>query len=69
MKDGVILINCARGGLTDIDALVDGVESEKIGALGMDTVEGEEGIVHEDRRTDIISTATGFIFISFAMSS
>ena len=40
MKDGVILINCARGGLTDINALVDGIESEKIGALGMDTVDG-----------------------------
>lgn len=60
MKDGVILINCARGGLTDIDALVDGVESEKIGAIGMDTVKGEEGIVHEDIRTDIISNRNWF---------
>ena len=65
MKDGVILINCARGGLTDIDALVDGVESEKIGALGMDTVEGEEGIVHEDRRTDIISNRNWFYLHQF----
>ena len=65
MKQGVILINCARGGLTDIDALVDGVESEKIGALGMDTVEGEEGIVHEDRRTDIISNRNWFYLHQF----
>ena len=64
-EDGVILINCARGGLTDIDALVDGVESEKIGALGMDTVEGEEGIVHEDRRTDIISNRNWFYLHQF----
>ncbi len=30
MKDGVILINCARGGLTDIDALVDGVNQRRL---------------------------------------
>ena len=65
MKDGVILINCARGELTDINALVDGIESEKIGALGMDTVEGEEGIVHEDRRTDIISHRNWFYLHQF----
>ncbi len=65
MKDGVILINCARGGLTDINALVDGVESEKIGALGMDTMEGEEGIVHEDRRTDIIPNRNWFYLHQF----
>lgn len=43
----------------------DGVESEKIGALGMDTVEGEEGIVHEDRRTDIISNRNWFYLHQF----
>lgn len=65
MKDGVILINCARGELTDINALVEGIESQKIGALGMDTVEGEEGIVHEDRRTDIISNRNWFYLHQF----
>ena len=65
MKDGVILINCARGELTDINALVDGIETEKIGALGMDTVEGEEGIVHADRRTDIISNRNWFYLHQF----
>jgi len=53
MKDGVVLINCARGGLMDMSALIEGIESEKIGALGLDTVENEEGIVHLDRRNDI----------------
>ena len=57
MKNGVILINCARGGLTDIDALIEGIETEKIGALGMDTVEGEEGIVHGDHRTCLLYTS------------
>lgn len=55
MKDGVILINCARGELADVKALVHGIESTKIGALGLDVVEGEEGITHVDHRIDIIS--------------
>ena len=55
MKKGVILINCARGALADLDALIEGIESEKIGALGLDVVEGEEGITHVDHRIDIIS--------------
>lgn len=55
MKEGVILINCARGGLADLDALIRGIESEKIGALGLDTVDGEEGITHVDHRVDILS--------------
>ncbi len=55
MKDDVIIINCARGGLVDIEALIKGIESCKIGALGLDVVEGEEGITHIDHRTNIIS--------------
>lgn len=65
MKDGVILINCSRGELMDIDALVEGVESQKIGALGMDTSEGEEGIVHEDHRVDILSNRNWFYLHQF----
>lgn len=55
MKDGVVLINCARGELMDIQTLIDGIESGKIGALGLDVVEGENGITHEDHRIDILS--------------
>ena len=55
MKDGVVLINCARGDLMDINALIHGIETEKIGALGLDVLESEEGIVHKDRKTDIFS--------------
>lgn len=54
MKDGVVLINTARGALADIHALTKGIETGKIGALGMDVLENEEGIYHNDRRTDII---------------
>ena len=55
MKDGVVIINCARGALADVQALIEGIESEKIGALGIDCIEQEENIVHRDRRTDIFS--------------
>lgn len=55
MKDGVILVNCARGELMDIDSLIDGIEAKKIGALALDVIEGEDGIYHEDKRSDIIS--------------
>lgn len=65
MKDGVILINCSRGELMDLDALVEGVESRKIGALGMDTSEGEEGIVHEDHRVDILPNRNWFYLHQF----
>lgn len=54
MKEGVILINTARGELMDIEALTEGIESQKIGALGLDVFEKEEGIYHADRKTDIL---------------
>ena len=42
MKDGVILINAARGSLFDNTAILNGVKSGKIGGLGIDVIEGEE---------------------------
>lgn len=55
MKDGVVIVNCARGELADSDALIAGIESGKIGALGLDVVEDERGITHVDHRVDILS--------------
>ncbi len=55
MKDGVILINCARGALMQTDALIAGIEQQKIGALGLDCLEDEEGIYHCNRRDEIFS--------------
>lgn len=55
MKDGVVLINCARGELMDIEDMIKGIETQKIGALGLDVIENEEGIYHKDRRSDIIA--------------
>ncbi len=65
MKDGVVLINCARGGLCNIESLITGIETEKIGALGMDTVEGEEDIIHADHRIDILANRNWFYLHQF----
>lgn len=54
MKDGVILINTARGELFDLKTLIEGIESKKIGGLAMDVFEGEDGIYHENRVVDIL---------------
>lgn len=55
MKDGVVIVNCARGALMDIDSLIRNIENEKIGALGLDCIEHEEGIIHQNLKTNIIS--------------
>lgn len=54
MRDGVVLINTARGGLIDSSALIDGLESGKVGAAGLDVVEKEFGMYYYDRKSDIL---------------
>jgi len=44
MKDGVILINCARGGLYNEKALYDGLKSGKIAMAGIDVFNKEPAI-------------------------
>jgi D-3-phosphoglycerate dehydrogenase len=46
MKDGVILINCARGGLYEEDALLEGLESGKIAMAGIDVFNEEPATSH-----------------------
>lgn len=55
MKDGVILINAARGMLIDTDALIKALETKKVGFAALDTVEEENGLYYLNREGDIIS--------------
>ena len=51
MKDGVRIINTARGGLIDSNALIKGLESGKIGGVGLDCVENEFNLYYYDLRS------------------
>jgi len=46
MKDGVILINCARGGLYNEQALLEGLKSGKIAMAGIDVFDKEPATDH-----------------------
>ncbi|MDY0402096.1 phosphoglycerate dehydrogenase [Sulfurovum sp.] len=46
MKEGVILINCARGGLYDEEALLEGLKSGKIAMAGIDVFNKEPATDH-----------------------
>lgn len=65
MQDGVVLINTARGGLIDTKALIDGLESCKIGAAGLDVIEDEFGMYYFDRKSDILSKRDLYILRGF----
>lgn len=54
MKKGVVIVNTARGELMNIKDLIDGIESEKIGALALDVFQNEDEIYHHNFSTDII---------------
>lgn len=53
MKDGVIIINTARGSVIDTEAVIAKLKNEKIGALGIDVYENEKGIFFNDHSQEI----------------
>lgn len=50
MKDGVVIVNTARGGIIDSYALVEAVESGKVGYALLDVVEDEKKMYYSDYR-------------------
>ena len=54
MKPGVMLINTSRGALIDTAAVIQGLKSQKIGALGLDVYEQESHLFFEDLSNQII---------------
>lgn len=55
MKDGVKIVNTARGELINTDDLIDGLKSGKIAGAGLDVIENELGIFHNDCRLKTIN--------------
>src|SRR6185436_11433461 len=57
MRDGVRIINAARGELIDLDALVDGLESGKVGGAALDVFPQEPFTGHPIlERDDVVVT-------------
>lgn len=54
MKDGVVIVNTARGALMDSEAVIDGLKSGKIGGLATDVYEHEVGIFHNNHTNSIL---------------
>ena len=65
MKEGVVIVNTARGGLIDTKALIEGIESGKISAAGLDVIEDEFGMYYYDRKSDILSKRDLYILRGF----
>jgi D-lactate dehydrogenase len=55
MKPGAMLINTSRGALVDTVAVIGGLKSGHLGALGLDVYEEEEELFFEDLSDRVIS--------------
>lgn len=54
MKDGVMIINVARGAICKTEDIIEGLKKGKIGYFGMDVYEHEQGLFFEDHSSDIV---------------
>lgn len=63
MKPGVVIINCARGALIDTRALIDGIESGRVGSVGVDCFEGEDDVIRVDHNYNSRVTNHDYIIL------
>jgi D-specific alpha-keto acid dehydrogenase len=56
MKHGAFIINTGRGSLIHTEALIEALESGKLGGCALDVLEGEEGIFYFDCRKKTIES-------------
>ena len=66
MKDGVFLINTARGSLINTDDFIEAVESKKIGGAALDVIENEAGLYYNDLKGKILCNKHLAILNSFS---
>lgn len=65
MKDGVIIVNTARGLIIDTKALLDSLKSGKIGFAALDTFEGETGLYYLNKETERLDNDNMALLKSF----
>lgn len=58
MKNGVMLINTARGGIVHTQSVINGLKSGKIGSFGMDVYENEKGLFFYDFSHSVLADDT-----------
>lgn len=54
VKPGVMLVNTSRGALIDVEAVIEGLKSGRVGYLAMDVYEQEADLFFEDLSNEII---------------
>lgn len=54
MKKNVMIVNTSRGKLIDTSAVINGLKNGKVGYLGLDVYEEEEGLFFEDLSETVI---------------
>lgn len=55
MKQGVFIINTARGSLINTDDLITAIEEKKIGGVALDVIENESNIYYNDLKCEVLS--------------
>lgn len=65
MKDGVFIINTARGSLINTDDFIEAIENEKVGGAALDVIEHEAGLYYNDLKGQILSNKDLAILKSF----
>ena len=65
MKDNAMLINTSRGGLINTEHAINALRKKKLGYLGIDVYEQEEGVFFQNLQEQIIDDDTLGLLMSF----